>query len=55
VVSAAEVVRLALRGLDRDAGVIVPGIANRAGAVAAQLLPRGLVTRVAGQVVRKMR
>jgi short-subunit dehydrogenase len=55
VVSAAEVVRLALRGLDRDAGVIVPGIANRAGAVAAQLLPRGLAARIAGQVVRKMR
>lgn len=55
VVSAEEVVRLALQGLDRDAGVVVPGIANRAGAVAAKLLPRGLVTRAASQIMQKMR
>lgn len=55
VVSAEEVVRLALKGLDRDAGVVVPGAANRAGALAAKLLPRGLATRIAGQVVQKMR
>lgn len=45
-VDAATVARTAVDGLARGKTVIVPGLANRIGAAANHLLPRGLLTRM---------
>lgn len=55
IVPAEQVARAALDALESRAGVVVPGFANRAGAAAAKLLPRQLVTRLARQILEKTR
>lgn len=42
-VSASDVAKTAVEGLDRDRAVVIPGIANRVGAVVAHLTPRRLL------------
>jgi short-subunit dehydrogenase len=41
--SAADVARAAVAGLDADRAVIIPGLANRVGAAAGWLSPRGVI------------
>lgn len=45
-VSSRDVARAAVDGLDRDRGVVVPGVANRVGAMGAHLAPRRLLLPV---------
>jgi short-subunit dehydrogenase len=45
-VSAAEVAKVAIRGLDKDKAVVIPGLANRVGAGFAHLMPRRLLLPV---------
>jgi uncharacterized protein len=45
-VSAAAVARAAVDGLAEGRPVVIPGVANRAGAAAGQLLPRTLLTSI---------
>ena len=45
-VEAAEVARAAVEGLDHDRAQVVPGIANRAGALLAPIAPPNLLARV---------
>jgi short-subunit dehydrogenase len=47
---AAEVARAGIAGYEAGRAVVVPGATNRIGAVAAQLLPRALVRRIAGKL-----
>jgi short-subunit dehydrogenase len=42
-VSATEVARAGVDGLDRGRAVVIPGLANRAGALGARLAPRSLL------------
>lgn len=49
-----EVVRAALRALERGRGWTIPGATNRLGGVLGRLLPLSLVTRVAGAAIRRM-
>jgi short-subunit dehydrogenase len=42
-VSAAEVANTALRGLEKDRAVVIPGLSNRVGAAVAHLTPRRLL------------
>ena len=49
---AEEVVRAALRTLDRGGVRVVPGWANRLGTALGRMLPLGLTTRVAGRLNR---
>ncbi|HWE53944.1 MAG TPA: SDR family oxidoreductase [Acidimicrobiales bacterium] len=44
-VTAADVAKAAVAGMDRGAPVVIPGAANRAGAFFAQHAPHGLLTR----------
>jgi short-subunit dehydrogenase len=50
MMQADEVVRIALRGLDRNQAVVVAGAANKVGAVGVQLLPRRWVRKIAGRM-----
>jgi short-subunit dehydrogenase len=43
---AAEVARAGVNGLDEDRAVVIPGVANKFGALAGHLAPRRLVTAV---------
>ena len=43
---AAEVVKAGLHGLDRNRAIVIPGMANKAGAQASRLLPRSAVRRI---------
>lgn len=45
-----RVVRAGLQGLERNRAVVIPGLVNTAGAIAAQLAPRALVRRIAGAI-----
>ncbi|MHB8341919.1 MAG: SDR family NAD(P)-dependent oxidoreductase [Mycobacteriales bacterium] len=45
-VSSRDVARAAVEGLERDRGVVIPGVANRVGAVGAHLAPRRLLLPV---------
>lgn len=45
-----RVARAAVRGLDRDRAIIVPGWRNRLGAVAPRLTPRWMVRRLVGKL-----
>jgi uncharacterized protein len=45
-VSATDVARQAVDGLAEDRAAVIPGLANRFGATAAQLLPRTVVTSI---------
>ena len=42
------VVRVALRGLERNKAVVIPGIVNKTGAVSSRFVPRALVRKIAG-------
>lgn len=46
LVAAPEVARAAVEGLDKDRAVVIPGLANRVGALAGHHAPRRLVTAV---------
>jgi len=50
VAEAAAVVRAGLRGLDRNAAVVIPGILNKLSSQGHRLLPRGLLRRIAGAI-----
>jgi len=45
---AGPVVRAGLDGLDSNQAVVIPGLANRAGAFSTRLAPRSVVRRIAG-------
>jgi short-subunit dehydrogenase len=45
-----EVVKAGLDGLDKNNAVVVPGIANRIGAVSTRFAPRSVVRRIAGAI-----
>jgi short-subunit dehydrogenase len=49
-----EVVSAALRALEAGDDYVVPGALNRVGAALSRLAPLGLVTRIAGQVIRRI-
>ncbi len=51
--SAGETARLALRGYARGERVVVTGLVNQLGAVAATALPNRIVTRVGAKMMRK--
>jgi short-subunit dehydrogenase len=42
-VSAADVAKVAIKGLDQGRAVVIPGLANRVGAAVAHLTPRWLL------------
>jgi short-subunit dehydrogenase len=44
------VVRVGLRGLERNRAVVVPGLSNKAAAQAHRLIPRGLMRRVMARI-----
>ena len=48
-----EVVRLALRMLDRGGGLVIPGAMNKFTAFAATFVPRSRVARLIGKMTRK--
>lgn len=48
-----EVVRLALRRLDRGGGLVIPGAMNKFAALAAKLIPRSRVARLIGKATKK--
>ncbi|HEX5725808.1 MAG TPA: SDR family oxidoreductase [Longimicrobiaceae bacterium] len=50
-----QVVEAALRALERGGGSVVPGLANRLGAVAGRLGPRSFVMRAAKAVMTRLR
>lgn len=50
--AAAAVARAGLDGVTRNVAVVVPGLGYQVAATAADLLPRGLVRRLAGQLAR---
>ncbi|GAB4223738.1 MAG: SDR family oxidoreductase [Acidobacteriota bacterium] len=52
VMDAEQVARAALAGLDRGRRVVVPGLANRLGALASRLLPRALLARIVAHLNR---
>ncbi|WP_262984936.1 hypothetical protein [Sphingomonas daechungensis] len=41
-------VKAGLDGLESNSAVVIPGIANKAGALSAQLAPRSVVRKIAG-------
>jgi short-subunit dehydrogenase len=45
-----EVVAAGLDGLDRNRAVVVPGIANKVGALSTRFAPRSVVRRIAGAI-----
>jgi short-subunit dehydrogenase len=45
-----EVVEAGLDGLDRNHAVVVPGLANKIGAVSTRFAPRSVVRRIAGAI-----
>jgi short-subunit dehydrogenase len=45
-----EVVRIGLRGLDRNEAVVIAGAMNKAGAFSTRFVPRGVVRRIAGKM-----
>lgn len=47
---AAPVVKAGLDGLESNSAVVIPGIANKAGALSAQLAPRSVVRKIAGSL-----
>jgi hypothetical protein len=50
VAEAAPVVRAGLRGLDRNAAIVIPGLLNKLSAQGHRLLPRSLIRKVAGAI-----
>jgi hypothetical protein len=52
ILSAEETVAIGIRAYERNKAVVIPGGINRVGAFGSWLLPRGLVVRVAGRVMR---
>jgi short-subunit dehydrogenase len=46
----AEVVRIGLRGLDRNQAVVIAGAMNKAGAFSTRLVPRSMVRKIAGKM-----
>jgi short-subunit dehydrogenase len=48
-----DVVRLALRMLDRGGGLVIPGAMNKFAAFAAKLIPRSRVARLIGKMTKK--
>lgn len=50
LLSAAAVARAGCRGFERGKRVVVPGLANRAGAVAVRALPRGAAARLVARL-----
>jgi short-subunit dehydrogenase len=52
--TADEVAAIALRDLERDRGICVPGATNKAVAAATHLAPRRLLPRIAGMVSRQV-
>ena len=49
----AEVAAIALENLGKRP-VVVPGLANRTGVLATRLLPRSVITRMAGRLIRRV-
>jgi short-subunit dehydrogenase len=47
-----EVVKAALRALDRSGGLVVPGSLNKLSVASLRLAPRGIVVKVAGKMFR---
>ncbi|WP_395621909.1 SDR family NAD(P)-dependent oxidoreductase [Sphingomonas daechungensis] len=47
---AGPVVKAGLDGLESNSAVVIPGIANKAGALSAQLAPRSVVRKIAGSL-----
>lgn len=52
--TADEVATIALRALERDHGICVPGAANKVAAAATHLAPRRLLPRIAGMISRQV-
>jgi short-subunit dehydrogenase len=50
VMTAAEVARIGVEGYEAGRAVVVPGAANRIGAVGSKLLPRALTRRLAAKL-----
>jgi short-subunit dehydrogenase len=48
IMSAADVARIGIEGYEAGRAIVVPGAANRMGAVGAQLFPRFLSRKIAG-------
>ena len=48
--NAADVVRTGISGLERNKAVVIPGAANKAGAVGGRFVPRSVVRRIAGAI-----
>ncbi|MBA3667614.1 MAG: SDR family oxidoreductase [Sphingomonas sp.] len=46
----ASVVRAGLKGLDRNRAVVIPGLANKAGAQGHRFLPRSLLRKITGKI-----
>ena len=53
ILSAEETVRRGLRAYERGKDLFVPGAINSINAVGVKLLPRSLVVRVAGRIMRQ--
>jgi short-subunit dehydrogenase len=52
ILSAAETVARGLRAYERKKSVFIPGGFNRAGALGSKLMPRGLLVRTVGKMMR---
>jgi short-subunit dehydrogenase len=50
--SAAEVARIGVDGYEAGRSIVVPGAANRLGAIGAKLLPRAMIRKIAGTIQR---
>ena len=48
--SAAEVARIGVEGYEAGKAIVIPGLANRIGALGAQLGPRALARKIAGKL-----
>ena len=48
--SAAEVARAGIEGYEAGRAIVIPGLANRIGALGAQLGPRALARKIAGKL-----
>ena len=53
MLSAEEVALIAVRGLERNRAIIVPGWRNRMMTMAPRLFPRWLVRRIAARINRR--